>query len=399
MAQAAPEGFVPDPPKPAVPDGFVPDAPKPYFHVDVKAPDWLDRLTEWLPAIGGTVGGVAGGIGGTVLGVGVGGPPGAIMGAALGGAAGEAYKHLMKRARGRVDVPSTGLDAAESIGKAGAIQGATQAAGEVLAPAAQFIGRRMMQSSLKPGLKVLVAGVKAGDRTPKVVQTLLDEGVNVTPGGVAKLQGLLDATKADVAATINRAGPQTINPLRAASRLSPTAQRFATQVNPQADLEAISQVGQNFLEAHPNPLSLTEAQALKQGTYARIGGKYGKESIASIEAEKAVARGLKEELEAAAPGIGNLNAREAKLLEALHVTGKRVALSGNKDPIGFAWVAHNPTTFLAALMDRSPAVKSMIARGLYTNAGKIAKVSPVLVRIAVQSVVSGEPADVNSTGR
>lgn len=99
MAQAAPEGFVPDPPKPAVPDGFVPDAPKPYFHVDVKAPDWLDRLTEWLPAIGGTVGGVAGGIGGTVLGVGVGGPPGAIMGAALGGAAGEAYKHLMKRAR------------------------------------------------------------------------------------------------------------------------------------------------------------------------------------------------------------------------------------------------------------------------------------------------------------
>lgn len=346
-------------------------------------PDWIDKLTDWLPAIGGTVGGVVGTAGG---------PVGTIGGAALGGMAGEAYKELIARARGR-SAPDTSTDAAKAIGTQGAVQGAAEAAGVGLAAAAKPLGARIMQSAVKPGLKFLTKGDAAA--TPQVVKTLLDEGVNVTPAGISKLQRLIAATNDEIKTAIAPAANKEIPALGVASRLSDVTKRFATQVNPQPDLEAISQVGQNFLE-HPaispqGTVTVGQAQALKQGTYARLGEKYGTERAAGLEAEKALARGLKEDIAAEVPQVTALNQREGRLLEALDATGRRVALAGNRDPVGFAWAAHNPTTFLAALLDRSPAVKSLIARGLYNHAGEIAKVSPGLIRAAVVAIASDDP--------
>lgn len=348
-------------------------------------PDWIDKLTEWLPAAGGTVGGIVGTVGG---------PIGTIGGAALGGMAGEAYKELINRARGR-SAPATRMDAAKDVATQGAVQGGAEAIGAGIGAAAKPIGARLMQSAVKPGLKVLLKGVDK-DIQP-VVQTLLDEGVNVTPGGLEKLKTLIRSTNADIKSAIAPHADVEIPALRVASRLSPLAQDAVNQVNAPADIEAISQAGENFL-ANPNvspqgTLTLAQAQAMKQGTYKRIGEKYGKVSSDAIQAEKALARGLKEEIAAEVPGISALNEREGKLLEALDATGRRVALAGNRDPIGFAWATHNPMTFMAALMDRSPAVKSLIARGLYNHAGQIAKVSPALIRAAVVAIASGDQPD------
>lgn len=349
--------------------------------------DWVDRLVQWLPEVGGFTGGTVGAVGG---------PAGAIMGAALGGGAGEAYKELINRARGHVAAPASSLEAAQAVAKSGAVQGAAQAVGEAVVPAAKFMGQRLMQSAVKPGVKTLTQATKAGESTPRVVQTLLDEGINVTPAGVGKLQALLASTNDDIAKAI---APSTakIEPLSVASRLTDTAKRFATQVNPQPDLEAISRVGENFLDAQAKPITVQAAQALKQGTYARIGEKYGREVAASIEAEKALARGLKEEIAANVPGVSALNAREGRLLEALDTVGRRVALAGNRDPIGFAWVAHNPTTFLAALIDRSPAVKSLLARGMYQGAALAGKVTPQAIRVATHALLTGDPEAALST--
>lgn len=387
MAQQ-PDGFVPD--------GFVPDGgPPPTFkssnETDVSGKpvvrDGIDRLLDWLPAVGG--------MGGGFLGM-AGGPPGAIMGAALGGAAGEAYKELIKRARAGIDaspqqagVPDSPLAATGQIGKEAAIQGASQAAGEVLGPAMTWTGQRLMQSAAKPGWVSLVKSIKAGESVPPVVKTLLDEGVNVTPGGVTKLQNLIGSTNAEITAALAPSTAQ-IGNVKVASRLSDTARTFANQVNPQADLKAISDVGENFLASRAaTSMTPTEAQALKVGTYARIGEKYGSASAAGIEAEKALARGLKEEIAAEVPVVSAMNAREGRLLEALDAVGRRAALAGNKDPIGFAWVAHNPTTFIAALIDKNPGIKSMIARGMYQSAGVAAKVSPQLIRAAVVALTTG----------
>lgn len=356
----------------------------------------LQNIEHLLPTAGGAVGGMIGSAAG---------PAGAIGGATLGASAGEAYRQLMRRARG-ASAPATPVGAAKDIAVQGAVSGAVpEAVGQVGGKVLAATGKRLMRSAVKPTMNLIRRG-----KADQVVQTLLDEGVNVTPNGVRKLQGLLGATNDEITDAVATSGAK-INPFKVTSRLSDTAKTFANQVNPSADLRTIGRVGNEFL-SHPaleeGALSAPAAQALKQGTYKQIGKSYGKLSNAAVESQKALARGLKEELAAEIPQIHGLNVREGKLLEALDATGRRVALAGNRDPVGFAWVTHNPMTFLAAIMDRSPAVKSFLARGSYQTAGKFAKVSPDLIRAAMVALTSenadassaqtGAPNDRNPTG-
>lgn len=356
-----------------------------------KARTWTDVAVDALPAIGGAAGGIIGGIGGTAFGMGVGGVPGAVGGAALGGGAGEAARQLINRVRG-ADAPATSTEAAQKIGTQSAIQGGAEAAGLGIGAVTSAAGKRLMQSAVKPSTALLE---NYNTSAPKLVKTLLDEGVNVTQGGVEKLDALLTAKNAEIANAI-ASSPAEVSALKVAGRLNSTAKTMLNQVNPEADLAAVSDVGQQFLN-HPRltgpTMSVADAQALKQGTYRQLAGKYGELSSASNEAQKALARGLKEEIASAVPGVAQLNAEDSALMAAREAVGRRVALSGNRDPVGFAWVAQHPATFLAAILDRSPAVKSMVARGMYSSAGAAAKVAPQLIRAAVAALASSdEPA-------
>lgn len=362
---------------------------------------WVDTAVNWIPAVAGGIGGVVGGIGGTVAGVGVGGVPGAIGGAAVGGAAGEAAKQLINRARG-AQAPATPLEAAKDIGVQGAVQGAAETVGQGLGAGMLKAAPWVMQSALKPGIKAIARSMRNGEAVPRVVQTLLDEGVNVSPGGVANLNDILTATNADIKAAVASA-PGRISPLKATSALTDTARKFADQVNPEADLEAISEAGQQFLN-HPRftgpTISVPEAQTIKSGTYQQLAGKYGELSSASGEAQKALARGLKEQIAAEVPGISALNAREGNVIEALQAVSRRAAAAGNRDSVGFAWVTQHPATFLASLIDRSPAAKSLIARGLYRQAANVAGIAPQLIRGAIVALAQGDssPTDAPTSG-
>lgn len=355
---------------------------------------WVETASDWLPGAGGAIGGMVGGK----------------TGAAIGAAAGEGYKQLAQHA---TEIPGAIADVARNaIAQPGAtargfaqgagagavnagtqavVQGALpQAAGEVIGAGMKAAAPWLMQKALKPAMGLLN---EYKTTAPKLVQTLLDEGVSVTQGGLDKLQRLFDATNQEIRdAVANATG--TIDKKNVAARALPTAVKVAQQVNPTKDLQAVGETVGEFLD-HPilsgPTLSVPDAQAMKVGTYKAVGKKYGEVSSAAIETQKALARGLKEEIATEVPGIAGLNAKDSELMAALDAVGRRVALAGNKDPIGFAWVAAHPTTFLAALFDRSPAVKSMIARGLYQTAGAMAKVSPQLIRSAVTALASTEP--------
>jgi hypothetical protein len=258
-------------------------------------------------------------------------------------------------------------------------------------------GARLMQSALKPGVKDIFKDVRAGLPVPQVVQTLLDEGINVTHGGLAKLQGLLGQANKAVSDAIAPLTGQIDRPVVAARALS-VGKKMANQTNPTSDLKALGDAVDEFLNPPVNrgPLSPQEAQKMKIGTYQQIGDKYNTPAAlnpAQVQAQMAFAKGLKEEIEhlATAQGRGDvraLNAREGRLLEALDDTAKRVAQAGNMNPAGFAFVAHTPMAFIAALMDKSPVVKSMLARGLYQNAARVSGVSPTLLKSAVQLIAS-----------
>lgn len=337
-----------------------------------KTPEsWADWAINKLPVAGGIVGGLTG----SVLG-----PGGTVVGGLFGAGGAEAYKQLINRARGR-PAPSTPLEAVQAVAKEGVWQGAVpEAVGLGTGAALRAGGTRLMQSAVKP---TLAAAKRATGGTPQLVKTLLDEGISITKAGQAKLGALIDATNEQIKDAL-AGSTATISPHAVVTRLTPVAQHVSQQVNPASDLGAVADVGNEFLEAYGGSrLPIEQAQALKTGTYRQLAGKYGELKSATIEAQKGLARGLKEEIATEVPAVSALNAREGKLLQAADVVGRRVAMSGNRDPIGFAWVTHNPMTFLTALADRSPMFKSLLARGAYGAAGSVAKVSPQLIRAAV----------------
>lgn len=339
------------------------------------AKTWTDTAIDALPMVGGAIGGLMAAPG-LVTSVG---------GAALGGMAGEAAKQNINMLRGK-GVPTAG-GAAKDIALSGAFQGGGQAAGVGLIRGAQAVAPRLMQSALKPAQSLLD---EYRTTAPDLAKVLLNEGASVTSGGLRKLQSLLKATNDEIKALV-QSSKATISKDAVLGRVDKLAmESMKTSANPTKALAKATQVADEFVE-HPyykgDTLPVSAAQALKVGSYKEIGNAYGKPEKA--QALKALARGLKEEIATAVPGVAELNARDAQLMGALDAVGRRVAQASNRDPVGFAWAASdNPKAFLAALIDRSPAVKSMLARGLWRSAAKATGVEPQVIAGAVRALVS-----------
>lgn len=258
-----------------------------------------------------------------------------------------------------------------------------ETAGEFLDPAANALGglafkgavkaapvikkgaQSLMQSALKPTLQSLKSGEAA-----RAAATMLDEGVNATAGGVRKLQGKVFGLNDQIARNID-GSTATISKNAVLPYLDDVSRQFSTQVAPTSDLRAISSVADDFA-THPSisgdtiPVKL--AQQLKQGTYKTVGKKYGQLGSAEIEAQKGLARGLKEEIAKAVPEIAELNAKESALINALKVAERRSLMDANKNPLGLSLLAENPTAAMGFMADRSPLIKSLLARMLNTTA-------------------------------
>src|SRR5206468_3026519 len=109
------------------------------------------------------------------------------------------------------------------------------------------------------------------------------------------------------------------------------------------------------------------AQELKQGTYRILASKYGEQGSAATEAQKALARGLKEGISEKVPAVAGLNAEESKLINALEVAERRALMDGNKNFGGLAWLAHSPATWAAFMADKSALFKSLVARMMHSG--------------------------------
>lgn len=240
-------------------------------------------------------------------------------------------------------------------------------AGGVAAPVAlpqplQKGARSLMQSALKPSKSEMKSGKGA-----RAVDTMLKEGFNVTEGGVQKMSAEIDRLNEAIKEVIKNS-PATVDKAKATKALAEATEKFKMQVTPQADLATIQKALDDFM-ANPlfegmEEIPIQLAQDMKQGTYRVLGDKaYGEQKGAGAEAQKALARGLKEGIVEAAPEVGPLNARESALINARNIAANRVATSGNKNPMGLGLL--HPQTILPWLVDRSGAAKSVGARGLY----------------------------------
>jgi hypothetical protein len=273
-----------------------------------------------------------------------------------------------------------GLVSPDSAGTGAAIGGALPGVLKTLGASGGWVGgkagdfaewaaEKLMNSALKPTLKQ-----KQNGEAATAVQTLLDYGISPTKAGVEKLKSLISDlnTQIETAISGSTARIDKGNALRA---LTDTRQKFGAQVSPTNDLRAIAGVEDDFLN-HPlapgADMAVQTAQKIKQGTYKVLKGKYGQMGSAETEAQKGIARGLKDEISAAVPGVGPLNAEESRLIATLNVAERRALMDLNKNPMGLAALAvHEPSAFIAFMADKSAAFKALAARSL--NAASQAK--------------------------
>lgn len=248
-------------------------------------------------------------------------------------------------------------------------------AGSKVAQLTDAAAERLMQSAIKPTIKQL----KNGDAAV-AIRTLLDHGINPNAAGVTKLRDLIGGLNDQIADQIANS-TATIKKSDVMTRLSEIGKTFSNQVSPSGDLAAIQRVGDDFAN-HPvypgDDLSVQAAQALKQGTYKTLAKKYGQMGGAETEAQKGLARGLKEEIANAVPEVAGLNAEESKLITTLNVTERRALMELNKNPMGLASLAANPKGWAAFMADRSALFKSLAARMVSSSGGLAGRAAPAL---------------------
>lgn len=212
---------------------------------------------------------------------------------------------------------------------AGGVGAALPVVGHYLPEVAGPVARKLYQSAMKPSTTIPAA--KLG----QMIETGLQESIPVSEGGLTELSRLIDDTNDKIKTVIASDPTKTVNKFAVASRLTDTAKRFATQVNPTADLNAVSEAGNEFLATQPGQIPVQDAQALKQGTYQQLSGKaYGEVKTAAVEAQKALARGLKEEIASTFPELTDLNARDSKLYDLEGPLTRAVQRISNHQIIG-----------------------------------------------------------------
>lgn len=260
-----------------------------------------------------------------------------------------------------------GLADPEHAGTGALLGGATPVLAQGVGSLANHAGANLRAGAENMMARALKASPKAkrtGDEAT-TIQTLLDNGINVSKGGVEKLRGMIDDLNTQIADKIG-ASTANIDPQRVVNALASTRQKFGNDVAPTANLNAIGGVQDDFLNTvGAGQMPVQFAQSVKQGTYRNLAGQYGELGSATVEAKKGLARGLKDEIAAAVPDVGQLNAKESALLTTLGVTERAAGRSANKNLLGLAGLAvTHPVEFAAFMADRSPVAQSLIARSL-----------------------------------
>lgn len=240
--------------------------------------------------------------------------------------------------------------------------------GAKAAPAVEGGAKWLMQTALKPTKADVVSG-KAG----KAIQTYFDEGVNPTLNGLDDMKQIISGlndrvnqvianSPASIKTDVQKYMQQVLDKFRARP----------DRLQAEADIANAEQIfTQHPLVKGATDIPIQTAQDLKRGYQQAIGDRgYGEMKTAATEAEKAIARGLREKISAAAPEVADINARESQLINAMKVAQRGSGvLSGNKNPFGLGLL--NTHTLPLWLLDRFAGGKAGIAQILYGGARPI----------------------------
>ncbi len=301
-------------------------------------PSGLDRLLALLPSAGGVVGGMTGGIG---------------------GAAGEGYGQLLKHARelpgAAADVASNlisqpgatlrgavsgALEGAKDSGIQGGLQALYELGGKAVTAGLSTAGRAVYRGYLKPSLSGPLL-----DKASEIVETGIREALPVTDAGAAKAAQLTTELKGEVERILANTKGE-VNLSDVADQVRAFAKRkYFMPGKPTADYEAAMKVADElgnhpstpvnpFDPSQPVTANLSRSNAIKTGLDESVGeSNFGVDRGATKTAQKVARRGVRQAIEAQAPEVGPLNARESKLIDLSNALDKATGREGNRNQL------------------------------------------------------------------
>jgi hypothetical protein len=197
--------------------------------------------------------------------------------------------------------------------------------------AATGLPEKLYGAALKPSTTL------SPEERAAVISAGMGEKIPVSYGGALKNGDIRRDLAGQLEKALTSANTPMIDPLAAADRMRGTVQDALTSYNPTVNLKKVSDVRDNFLTDPLIPDLLTPKQAneMKQGIYREVESAYGNmRAPFASQAKKDLARGLKEEVNAAVPEVAPINDRLSTLIqlaEQLDPAANRVA---NRNPIG-----------------------------------------------------------------
>lgn len=284
-------------------------------------------------------------------------------------------------AGGKVTDIASGMGASPEVaaGAGYATNVATQGAPSILAGTAtksvldkpmKDLGRWAMQIAVKPPKAAHASGDAA-----KAIETMLKEGINVTPGGMNKLSrevGRLSGQVDDIVNAAERSGA-TVSKVSALKAWSEKLKEIRKPINSKSDVAEAHAVLKEFLEDPriKDQIPIRLAQDLKTATYQSLGKKAynpsDKLATANIESQKSIIRGLKEGIERAAPEVAAPNKRMQELLNAIEVVEPSALGAGNMMFGGLSYLAENLPAAAGMLLARSRPINSILGRLFYNS--------------------------------
>lgn len=243
---------------------------------------------------------------------------------------------------------------------AGAYLGSTEGSQK-----AESLANRLMQSALKPSAKDMDTG-----RGAAAIQTALDRGYNVSSGAAEGLKGEVSGLETKIQNALKASG-KTVDKGEIAGGLQDVISRVErTSMNPQDRVAAVEKVYSEVManQKLPNAIPVAQANEIKQGIYQMLRDKYGELGSDAVEAQKTLARHIKESVGAAEPGVAADLKKQSSLANLLNIMRRRTAVEGNTNIGGLAPLASNPPAAMAFLADKYGLSKSMLANLLHSGA-------------------------------
>lgn len=254
------------------------------------------------------------------------------------------------------------------------------------------------QSALKPSTTFSL------EKRARILKTGIDERIPVNQKGLTKARNVIEQIKSEVDARIAAATAES-NPsvptAAIAERIEQVKPRFQT-VAPESDINALESLKQQFLDKYGESIPIAEAQKVKQNTYRQLKDKaYGEQKTAATEGEKALARGLKEELEKIVPELKALNQREGSVIALEKSLTRAVGRINNHQMFGIGTPAMGALGYavggapgaaalavLKLVLD-NPTVKSNLSFAL--SRAKSLRAKPVLSHNLGRGIPPNEP--------